>query len=229
MYEQVLNLIFVDRIKIRERPLSSYKILPGDVLNLAVIANSDPFFPLNYIWMFTNLQGNQKEIESNAFWKISWPNNNILTIDVRQVSDPGVVFSLTGDYSVKIYHNYAQKIINITVETDIITTGPFSCFINFSFTVLFNANFLNSRIKYSEHVSLAIVFHKTVIYNIKDNLANIAYSNFDYHAYVKYFGDPKPESYNGLCLSSKVSSRGLDMLHIYQGESKYCGCEKHDF
>lgn len=131
MYEEVVNLIFVDPITIRERPLSSYKILPGDVLNLAVIADSDPSLTLQYKWMFTDLRGNQKEIESNEFWKISWPNNNNLTIDVRQVSDPGVVFSLTGDYSVKIYHNHDQKSINITVETDIITTGLFGC-LNFS-------------------------------------------------------------------------------------------------
>ena len=130
MYEEVLNLNFVGPITIRERPLSSYKILPGDVLNLAVIADSDPSLTLQYKWMFTDLQGNQKEIHSNEFWKISWPKNN-LTIDVRQVSDPGVVFSLTGDYSVKIFHNHDQKIISITVETDIVTTGPFSCFMKF--------------------------------------------------------------------------------------------------
>lgn len=65
-------------------------------------------------------------------------------------------------------------------------------------------------IQYSEHVSFAIIIHKTVIHYTEDNLANIQYSNFYYHANVKYFGDPKPESYNGPCLSSKVSSRGLE-------------------
>ena len=128
MYEEV---IFVDTMTIRERPLSSYKILPGDVLNLAVIVDSDPFLTPQYIWMFTNLQGNQKKIDSNQFWKISWPTNNNLTIDVRQVSDPWVVFSLTGGYSVNISNKHDHKIISITVETDIVTTGPFSCFIKF--------------------------------------------------------------------------------------------------
>ena len=103
--------MFVDPITIRKRPLSSYKIMPGEVLNLAVIADSEPSLTLQYKWTFMDLQGNQKEIENNEFWKIS---NNSLTIDVSQVSDPWVV---TGFYSVKIYHKYDQKIINITVET----------------------------------------------------------------------------------------------------------------
>jgi len=148
--EAILKVI--DPITIRERPLSSYKILPGDVLNLAVIADSDPSLTLQYKWMFTDLRGNQKEIESNEFWKISWPNNNNLTIDVRQVSDPGVVFSLTGDYSVKIYHNHDQKSINITVETDIITTvAPQSPIIQQA-----NLNFLI-------YIAVAVVFLIVVI------------------------------------------------------------------
>ena len=114
--------MFVDPVTIRKRPLSSYKIMPGEVLNLAVNASSDPSLTLQYKWMFMDLQGKQKEIENNAFWKISGPNNNNLTIDVSQVSDPKVVRSLTGFYSVKIYHKYDQKIINITVETATIST-----------------------------------------------------------------------------------------------------------
>ena len=108
--------MFVDPITIRKRPLSSYKIMPGEVLTLAVIADSDPSLTLQYKWMFVDLQGNQKEIENNEFWKIS---NNSLTIDVSQVSDP---WEVMGFYSVKIYHKYDQKIINITVETATIST-----------------------------------------------------------------------------------------------------------
>ena len=114
--------MFVDLITIRKRPLSSYKIMPGDVLNLAVIADSDPSLTLQYKWIFTDLQGNQREIESNEFWKISWPTNNNLTIDVSQVSDPWELRSLTGFYSVKIYHKYDQKIIIMSVETATIST-----------------------------------------------------------------------------------------------------------
>lgn len=108
--------MFVDPITIRKRPLSSYKIMPEEVLTLAVIADSDPSLTLQYKWTFMDLQGNQKEIENNEFWKIS---NNSLTIDVSQVSDP---WEVMGFYSVKIYHKYDQKIINITVETATIST-----------------------------------------------------------------------------------------------------------
>lgn len=118
--EAILKVI--DPIIIRQRPLGTYKIVPGEVLNIAVVADTDPSLTLQYKWTFTDNQGNEREIESNEFWKISWPNNNNLTIDVRQVTDPSVVFSLTGDYKIKIYHNYDQKFINVTIETDIITT-----------------------------------------------------------------------------------------------------------
>nr|XP_034301630.1 contactin-1 [Crassostrea gigas] len=115
--EAILKVI--DPITIRERPLGSYKIVLGDVLNLAVVADTDPSLTLQYKWMFTDYQGNEKEIENSEYWKISWPNNNNLTIDVTQVTDPGVV---TGVYQLKIYHNYDQKVIYVTIETDIITT-----------------------------------------------------------------------------------------------------------
>uniref|UniRef100_A0A8W8NE62 Ig-like domain-containing protein n=1 Tax=Magallana gigas TaxID=29159 RepID=A0A8W8NE62_MAGGI len=118
--EAILKVI--DPITILERPLGSYKIVPGDILNLAVVADTDPSFILQYKWMFTDHQGNEKEIESNEYWKVSRPNKNNLTIDVRQVKDPGVVFFLTGDYEINIYHSYDQKIINVTIETDVIIT-----------------------------------------------------------------------------------------------------------
>nr|XP_022337747.1 neural cell adhesion molecule L1-like isoform X1 [Crassostrea virginica] len=118
--EAILKVI--DPIIIRERPLSSYKIMSEEMLNLAVIADSNPSLILQYKWMFTDLQGNQREIESNEFWKTSWPTNNNLTIDVSQVSNPRVVRSLTGFYSVKIYHKYDQKIIIMSVETATIST-----------------------------------------------------------------------------------------------------------
>lgn len=106
--------------------MGSYKIVSGDVLNLAVVADTDPSLTLQYKWMFTDHQGNEKEIENSEYWKISWPNNNNFTIDVMQVTDPGVVFSLTGVYKIKIYHKYDQKVINVTIETDIITTGEYN-------------------------------------------------------------------------------------------------------
>lgn len=116
--EAILQVI--DPITIRKSPLGNYKIVPGDVLNLAVVADTDPSLTLQYKWTFTDQQGNEREIESNKYWKISWSNNN-LTIDVRQVKEPSILHSLVGCYSVKVYHNYDQKVINITVETDIIT------------------------------------------------------------------------------------------------------------
>lgn len=76
--------------------------------------------------MFIDNQGNKRGIESNEYWKISWPNSNNLTIDLRQVTDPGVVYSLTGEYKLKIYHNYDEKFIIVTIETDINTTGEFN-------------------------------------------------------------------------------------------------------
>lgn len=123
-------LFLIDPITILERPLGRYKIMPGDVLNLAVVADTDPSLTLQYKWMFTDNQGNEKEIESNEYWKFSRPINNNLTIDVRLSTDPGIVYSLTGDYKLKIYHNYDQKFINVTIETDIITTGEYNKWIN---------------------------------------------------------------------------------------------------
>lgn len=95
--------------------------MPGDVLNLAVVADTDPSLTLQYKWMFTDHQGNEKEIESNKYWSISRPVQNNLTIDLRQITDPSIFVSLTGYYSVIVYHKYDQKRIYFTVQTDIIT------------------------------------------------------------------------------------------------------------
>ncbi|XP_065940111.1 neural cell adhesion molecule L1-like isoform X3 [Magallana gigas] len=115
--EAILKVI--DPIIVRKRPLDNYKIAPGDILNLAVVADTDPPFTLQYKWMFTDHQGNESEIKSNEYWKLSWPINKQLTIDVSNVTDPTILVSLAGYYSVKIYHNYDEKVIYITVETDV--------------------------------------------------------------------------------------------------------------
>lgn len=124
--EAILKVI--DQITIHKSPLGSYKIVQGDVLNLAVVADTDPSLTLQYKWMFTDHQGNEREIKSNEYWNISRPLQNSLTIDLRQITDPTILFSLTGYYSVIVYHKYDQKRIyftvqtdNITMETDIIT------------------------------------------------------------------------------------------------------------
>uniref|UniRef100_K1Q477 Neural cell adhesion molecule L1 n=1 Tax=Magallana gigas TaxID=29159 RepID=K1Q477_MAGGI len=91
--EAILKVI--DPITVRKRPLDNYKIAPGDILNLAVVADTDPSLTLQYKWMFNDHQGNESEIK----------------------------ISLAGYYSVKIYHNYDEKVINITVETDVFPTA----------------------------------------------------------------------------------------------------------
>lgn len=96
-------------------------IVQGDMLNLAVVADTDPSLTLQYIWMFTDHHGNEREIETNKYWNISGPLQNNLTIDLRQIKDPSILFSLTGSYSVIVYHKYDQKRIYFTVQTDIIT------------------------------------------------------------------------------------------------------------
>lgn len=63
----MIYYFLIDPITIRERPLDRYKIVPGEVLNLAVVADTDPFLTLQYNWMFTDRQGNKKEIESNEY------------------------------------------------------------------------------------------------------------------------------------------------------------------
>lgn len=113
----MIYYFLIDPITIRERPLDRYKIVPGEVLNLAVVADTDPFLTLQYNWMFTDRQGNKKEIESNEYWKFSRPINNNLTIDVGLGTDPGIVYSLTGNYEIRIYHSYDQKFIIVTIET----------------------------------------------------------------------------------------------------------------
>ncbi|XP_065940116.1 neural cell adhesion molecule L1 isoform X2 [Magallana gigas] len=119
--EAILKVI--DPITVRKRPLDNYKIAPGDILNLAVVADTDPSLTLQYKWMFNDHQGNESEIKSNEYWKLSWPINKQLTIDVSNVTDPTILVSLAGYYSVKIYHNYDEKVINITVETDVFPTA----------------------------------------------------------------------------------------------------------
>lgn len=84
-------------------------------MNLAVVADTDPSFTLQYKWMFTDHIGNETEIQSNEYWEISWPIQNNLTIDVRNVTKD-IFDSLTGYYSVKIYHNIDHRIVNFTVE-----------------------------------------------------------------------------------------------------------------
>lgn len=113
----------LDPITVRKRPLDNYKIAPGDILNLAVVADTDPSLTLQYKWMFNDHQGNESEIKSNEYWKLSWPINKQLTIDVSNVTDPTILVSLAGYYIVKIYHNYDEKVINITVETDVFPTA----------------------------------------------------------------------------------------------------------
>lgn len=111
-------IFLTDPIKIRdEGPQNNYYIKTGDVLNLAVIADIDPSFTLQYKWMFTGHIGNETEIQSNKYWKISRPIQNNLTIDVsyRNVTKD-ILDSLTGYYSVKIYHNIDHRIVNFTVE-----------------------------------------------------------------------------------------------------------------
>uniref|UniRef100_K1PXT3 Contactin-5 n=1 Tax=Magallana gigas TaxID=29159 RepID=K1PXT3_MAGGI len=119
--EAILKVI--DPITVRKRPLDNYKIAPGDILNLAVVADTDPSLTLQYKWMFNDHQGNESEIKSNEYWKLSWPINKQLTIDVSNVTDPTILVSLAGYYIVKIYHNYDEKVINITVETDVFPTA----------------------------------------------------------------------------------------------------------
>lgn len=65
--------------------------------------------------MFTDHKGNETEIESNKYWNVSWPIQNELTIDVRNVTDE-FLNSLTGHYSVKVYHSIDQTSFNFTVE-----------------------------------------------------------------------------------------------------------------
>lgn len=98
----------------------------GKPLVLTVVADhTDPALTLQYQWMFTDHKGNERKIESNKHWKISWPYNNLI-IDVSHVTDPSVLLSLTGYYSVIIYNKYEQKVINITLETNIAFTDIIS-------------------------------------------------------------------------------------------------------
>lgn len=109
-------IFLTDPITIRDKgPQNNYYIKTGDVLNLAVFAATDPSFTLQYKWMFINHIGNETEIQSNKYWEISWPIQNNLTIDVRNVTKD-IFDSLTGYYSVKIYHNIDLRIVNFTVE-----------------------------------------------------------------------------------------------------------------
>lgn len=119
--EAILKVI--DPITIHESSRDSYKIVQGGMLKLAVVADTDPSLTLQYKWMFNDHQGNESEIKSNEYWKLSWPINKQLTIDVSNVTDPTILVSLAGYYSVKIYHNYDEKVINITVETDVFPTA----------------------------------------------------------------------------------------------------------
>lgn len=105
-------VIFSDQIKVRKWPRKNYSIRIGDVVKVEIVADTDPSFTLQYKWMFTDRRGNETEIESNEYWNISWPIQNNLTIDVRE----GNLYSLTGYYSVKIYHKIDQKLLNFTVE-----------------------------------------------------------------------------------------------------------------
>eukprot|EP00105_Crassostrea_gigas_P019109 XP_011437466.1 PREDICTED: uncharacterized protein LOC105335338 [Crassostrea gigas] len=118
--EAILKVI--DPITIHESSRDSYKIVQGGMLKLAVVADTDPSLTLQYKWMFTGHQGNEKEIETNKYWSISRPVQNNLTIDLRQITDPSILFSLTGYYSAKVYHKYDQKRIYFTVRTDTMET-----------------------------------------------------------------------------------------------------------
>nr|XP_034301542.1 contactin-3-like isoform X1 [Crassostrea gigas] len=118
--EAILKVI--DPITIHESSRDSYKIVQGGMLKLAVVADTDPSLTLQYKWMFTDHQGNEKEIETNKYWSISRPVQNNLTIDLRQITDPSILFSLTGYYSVIVHHKYDQKRIYFTVRTDTMET-----------------------------------------------------------------------------------------------------------
>uniref|UniRef100_A0A8W8NA32 Ig-like domain-containing protein n=1 Tax=Magallana gigas TaxID=29159 RepID=A0A8W8NA32_MAGGI len=111
--EAILKVI--DQIKILEEPPNTYHIKIGDVLKVEIVADADPSFTLQYKWMFTDHKGNETEIESNKYWNVSWPIQNELTIDVRNVTDE-FLNSLTGHYSVKVYHSIDQTSFNFTVE-----------------------------------------------------------------------------------------------------------------
>ncbi|XP_055998427.1 contactin-3-like isoform X2 [Ostrea edulis] len=142
----------IDPIKIIERPLGNYKLMPGDMLSLGIIASSEPSLSLRYKWLFINHEGKEEVVKDNAYWKISRPQFNNLTIDVSQVSDPGVVLSLTGQYVVEIFHNYDMEKINVTVETEIISTiAPRSPIVQQA-----NLNFLI-------YIAVAVVFLIVVI------------------------------------------------------------------
>lgn len=108
-------IIFSDPITIHERPRNTYHIRIGDVLKVVIVADADPSFTLQYKWMFTDSKGNETEIESNEYRNVSWPIQNNLTIDVRNVTED-ILDSLTGHYSVKVYHSIDQKSFNFTVK-----------------------------------------------------------------------------------------------------------------
>jgi hypothetical protein len=104
--------------------------MPGDKVSLGIKANSEPTLLLRFKWIFINHEGREEVVKDTANWKIfrSKDSSN-LTIDVSQVTDPGVVLSLTGQYIVEIFHNYDMEKLNVTVKTEIITTSKLPNFL----------------------------------------------------------------------------------------------------
>lgn len=144
--------------------------MPGDMLSLGIIASSEPSLSLRYKWLFINHEGKEEVVKDNAYWKISRPQFNNLTIDVSQVSDPGVVLSLTGQYVVEIFHNYDMEKINVTVETEIISTSEsqnslYNHIPVFSFT--FNIIFIHIYVIRTFCLQYTLFFYNTNSYTFE--------------------------------------------------------------
>ncbi|KAK3087670.1 hypothetical protein FSP39_008976 [Pinctada imbricata] len=98
----------------------------GDVLNLGVLASTEPSLTLRYVWEYESDSSDPNQpaqpitVDNNLYWTLFNGRRN-LSIDTTVFGDEEKrIFEVVGQYRVKVYHEYQSKMVTFNVFTNIV-------------------------------------------------------------------------------------------------------------
>ena len=99
-------------IEITRRPAAEQTVEAGDIVDLTVLATSDPQFPVNYRWEFKNRTYEDTAAPPNVTYDIDTGLAYINTSGMNNAQ----MQRIAGLYRRVLYHAYQQKVVDVEVS-----------------------------------------------------------------------------------------------------------------